>query len=252
MKIVSLCPSVTELVFDLGRGHELIGITRFCVHPAGKVGSIEKLGGTKDPDVERIIELAPDIVLLNEEENRREDAEALERAGLRCHSSMPQTIEDTAASVRSIGEALERPAEAEKVARAIEVRAERVHKAAAGREEVRWVYLIWRKPWMTVGKDTYVDSVLSLPGGTNVFGDREERYPEIGPEEIAAADPDLVLLCSEPFNFEEKHIDELAQATGLPRERFRIVDGEYVCWCGSRTPDGIEYAESLIEAARSD
>jgi ABC-type hemin transport system substrate-binding protein len=252
MKIVSLCPSLTELVFDLGRGSELVGITRFCTHPADGVARIEKLGGTKDPNVARILELAPDIVLLNEEENRLEDAQALQAAGLRCHTSMPITIEETAESVRSIGAALESREAAERVAREIEQRAERVREAVKGRAALRWIYLISRKPWMSVNADTYVNSVLSLPGGRNAFADRPERYPQIEVEEIAAAQPDLVLLCSEPYLFQDEHVDELVELTGLARERFRIVDGEYVCWCGSRTPDGIDYAAGVIDKARAD
>ena len=96
MRIVSLCPSLTELVFELGRGAELVGRTKFCIHPADRVGAVEKVGGTKNPKVDRIIELAPDIVLLNEEENRREDAEALESSGIRCHVSFPRNAADTA------------------------------------------------------------------------------------------------------------------------------------------------------------
>ncbi len=250
MKIVSLCPSLTELVFDLGRGEDLVGITKFCVHPAERVGEVEKVGGTKDPDVARIVALAPDVVLLNEEENRAEDGEALRKAGLRCHVSFPRTTDETAAMVRSIGAALERPDEAEEIAAEIETRAARVRVAAEGKRKVRWAYLIWRKPWMTVNADTFVDALLTLAGGENVFGDRGDRYPEITPQELAAANPELVLLGTEPFPFEEEHADELAEATGLPRSRFRVADGEYLSWHGSRTPDGIDYAERMIAEAR--
>jgi iron complex transport system substrate-binding protein len=100
MRIVSLCPSLTELVFDLGLGASLVGRTKFCIHPADGVGTVEKVGGTKNPKIDRIIELAPDLVLLNEEENRREDAEALQAAGLKCHVSFPHTALDTAEMVR--------------------------------------------------------------------------------------------------------------------------------------------------------
>ena len=150
MRIVSLCPSLTELVFDLGRGADLVGRTRFCIHPAGLVDVVEKVGGTKNPKVARIVELAPDLVLLNEEENRREDADALAAAGLRCHTSLPKTALDTAAMVRSIGAAVEREAEAERIATDIERRSERVRAAAHGRPEVSWAYLIWRNPYMAV------------------------------------------------------------------------------------------------------
>lgn len=251
MRIVSLCPSLTELVFDLGRGDDLVGITKFCVHPADKVGAIEHVGGTKDPRVRRIVALAPDVVLLNEEENRVEDAEALAAAGLRCHTSLPRTVEETAAMVRSIAEALERPAEGERIARDIEARSARVRAAAAGQEPVRWAYLIWRDPWMSVNRDTFVDALLAQAGGVNVFAHEHERYPTITPDDIAVRKPDVVLLSTEPFPFQAKHADELARLTGLPRERFRIADGEYLSWHGSRTPDGIDYAADLIAAARA-
>lgn len=250
MRIVSLCPSLTELVFDLGRGDDLVGITRFCVHPADRVGGVEKVGGTKDPDIARISSLAPDIVLLNEEENRVEDARALEAVGVRCHTSMPRTMDETAAMVRSIASALERPTEGEVIAADIEARTARVQKESAGLPPVRFAYLIWRKPWMSVNADTFADAMLSLAGGVNVFGEREERYPEFTLDELVAARPDVILLCTEPFVFADKHIDELVSATGLPRERFLIADGEYLSWHGSRTPDGIDYAASLIRAAR--
>jgi ABC-type Fe3+-hydroxamate transport system substrate-binding protein len=254
MRIVSLCPSLTELVFDLGRGGELVGITRWCVHPADRVGAVEKVGGTKDPDVARIAALAPDVVLMNDEENRVEDADALRAAGLALHTSMPRTPGETAAMVRSIAAALGREAEGERLARDIEARSARVRAAAAGGARggaVRFAYLIWRKPYMAVNADTFAHALLAQAGGVNVFADAPERYPTIAPAELAAAAPDVVLLCTEPFPFEPKHADELAGATGLPRERFRIADGEYLSWHGSRTPDGIDYAAGLIAEARA-
>ncbi len=250
MRLISLCPSLTELVFDLGRGPELVGVTRFCVHPAQGVRALEKVGGTKDPDLERIVALAPDLVLMNREENRVEDAQALRAAGLAVHDSMPRTIEETAAMVRSIGEALGRSERGAEIARDIEERATRVRSAARGRPAVRFAYLIWRKPWMSVNSDTFAHALLSLAGGENVFGRRPVRYPEVAPESLAEAEPDLVLLSTEPFPFREKHADELARLTGLPRQRFRVADGEYLSWHGSRTPDGIDYAAGLIERAR--
>lgn len=251
MKIVSLCPSLTELVFDLGRGDDLLAITRWCVHPAEGVASIEKVGGTKDPDVERIAALEPDVILMNREENRVEDAELLMAAGLECHVTMPTTVAETAEMVRSIGEAVERAAAAEAIAREIEVRAELVRSQVADQASVRFAYLIWRKPWMAVNSDTFAHALLALGGGVNVFADSEGRYPEIEMEELARAEPDLVLLCTEPFPFAEHHVAELAELSGLPPERIRIADGEYLSWHGSRTPDGIDYAASLIAAVRA-
>jgi iron complex transport system substrate-binding protein len=257
MRVVSLCPSLTELVFDLGRGDALVGRTKFCIHPEGAVERVEKVGGTKNPKVDRIIALAPDLVLMNEEENRREDADRLAAAGLTIHASMPRTAEDTAAMVRSIGAAIAvrepTPEETrlttsrtESIAQLIEDAARRVGAEAADRRPVRFAYLIWRDPWMVVGRDTFVDGLLSLAGGQNVFGDRGDRYPTVTAEEIRAASPDVVLLSTEPFPFQDRHVQELAAATGVPRERFRIVDGELLSWHGSRTPRGIEYAGALM------
>ena len=251
MRIVSLCPSLTELVFDLGLGDALVGRTKFCVHPAGRVDRIEKVGGTKNPKVARIVELAPDLVLLNEEENRIEDAEALRAAGLRCHTSMPVGVADTAEMVRSIGHAVERPEAAEAIAADIEGRAARVRTAARAKPPATYAYLIWRDPIMTVSDDTFVAALLGQAGGVNVFGDAEERYPTITAEALAAADPDGVLLSTEPFPFDGKYRDELVGATGLPVERFRIVDGELLSWHGSRTPAGIDYAERVVEGLRA-
>jgi len=250
MKLVSLCPSLTELVFALERGEDLVGVTRFCVHPAEGVEDIEMVGGTKDPDVERIVALAPDLVLMNREENRVEDAEALRAAGLCVHDSMPRTLAETAAMVRSIGAALGRGGQGEAIARDIEERAERVRRLAAGAPRVRFAYLIWRKPWMSVNADTFAHALLELGGGANVFGERRVRYPEVTAEALAEADPELVLLASEPFPFAEKHADELARLSGLARSRFALADGEFLSWHGSRTPQGIDYAAGLIARAR--
>lgn len=251
MQIVSLCPSLTELVFDLGRGADLVGITDYCVHPADRVGAIEKVGGTKTPAVDRIIALAPDIVLLNEEENRREDAQALERAGVRCLSTFPRDCAGTAEMVRTIGDALERPTEAARIAADIEARTRRVVESSQSTREVAFAYLIWRKPWMSVNRDTFAHAMLSQAGSRNVFGALSVRYPEITLDDLARAAPDLVLLCTEPYPFQQKHMSELADSTGLPIEHFTIADGEYLSWHGSRTPAGIDYAESLIAGARA-
>jgi iron complex transport system substrate-binding protein len=151
---------------------------------------------------------------------------------------------------RDIGAALGASDAAERIALDIEQRSARVREAARGAREVAWAYLIWRKPWMSVNRDTFAHALLGQAGGRNVFGARTERYPIVTPEELAAANPELVLLGSEPFPFEDRHARELSEATGLPLERFRLADGEYLSWHGSRTPAGIDYAAGLIVSAR--
>lgn len=249
MRIVSLCPSVTELIADLGADADLVGITRYCSHPTEVAARVEHVGGTKDPDIDRIVALAPDLVFMNIEENRVEDADALIAAGLRCLFDLPKTIEETATMVRRVGDAIRRSDAAERIARDIETRAARVRRDHEGAPPLRWAYLIWRKPYMAAGDDTFVDTLLSLAGGHNVFAARSERYPAITIDELAAATPDVVFLATEPFPFEPKHIDELRDRTGWPAHRFAIVNGQDLSWHGSRTPRGIDYAEQVIVAA---
>lgn len=251
MRLVSLCPSLTELLFDLGLGDSVVGRTKFCVHPRDEVDAVEKVGGTKNPRIDRIIALDPDLVLLNEEENRREDSEALVAAGIPCHISLPRTASETAEMVRSIGNDVGRAAAAENIARDIETRAARVVRDAATATPISFAYLIWRDPLMSVNADTFISCLLSLAGGRNVFATESDRYPEIDAGRLAVAEPDVVMLSSEPFPFADRHAAELALETGLPPERFRFVDGELLSWHGSRTPAGIDYAEVLIREARA-
>lgn len=251
MRLVSLCPSLTELLHDLGAGAEVVGRTRFCVHPSPWVDGIERVGGTKNPKIARIVELAPDLVVMNEEENRREDADALRLAGVRVLSSLPRTIEETAQMVREIGAAIGRVEAGERIAGDIMARAERVREASRSAAEVSYAYLIWRAPWMTINDDTFISTLLALPRGRNVFGKNPVRYPTITIEELRAASPDVVFLSSEPFPFAGVHAAEVAQELGIEAGRVVLCDGEMLSWHGSRTPAGIDYAESLLSAQRA-
>jgi ABC-type Fe3+-hydroxamate transport system substrate-binding protein len=194
--------------------------------------------------------LHPDLVLMNEEENRIEDADQLRAAGLFVHSSLPRNAAGTAAMVRSIATAIGRIDAGERIAADIEARAERVRVVSKGLTDVSYVYLIWREPWMSVSNDTFVAALLSLAGGLNRVGDTAERYPVLTVEEIRVLDPDIVLLSSEPFPFAERHALELEAALRFSRDRFELVDGELLSWHGSRTPRGIDYAERVVEEAR--
>ncbi len=245
-RVVCLCPSLTELVFRLGAEERLVGITRYCIHPADGVAKIEKVGGTKDPDLDRISELKPDLVLLNREENRLEDAEILDEAGLNCHSSDPHTVAQAVATIRDLGEILGRQSSADELALSIEAADAKATRAAGKNESLSFAYLIWRKPWMTANASTYIHDLLTRTGGRNVFANLEERYPCVTEEALAEADPGLVMLSSEPFPFTEEHADELAGSTGLHRDRFRLVDGELLSWHGSRTLEGVSYAAEIF------
>jgi ABC-type Fe3+-hydroxamate transport system substrate-binding protein len=248
VRIVSLCPSLTELVFALDRGEALVGRTKFCVQPRGAVERVEKVGGTKNPKIDRIVALEPDLVLMNEEENRREDADALRARGIACHTSMPRDVPEVMAVVRAIGTALGRTERGEAIARDIEQRRRAVRRAAVQAPPSRYAYLIWREPYMTVNADTYVSALLAEAGGVNAFADRADRYPAIMAKELRDVAPDVVLLPSEPFPFRDRHVRELVEATGLSRRRFRLVDGELLSWHGPRTGAGLAYAQRALRA----
>ena len=247
--MVSLCPSITRLLFDLDAGHMLVGITKYCIHPAEAVANIEKVGGTKDPDIAQISQLKPDLILLNKEENRREDWQALKNLNLTCHSTHPVTLDETVETVRSIGAALNRDEVAERVAHGIEEA--RLRALKKNTNSLSFVYLIWRKPWMTINANTYINCLLQACGGTNVFADAQTCYPAIETDQIKDANPDMVLLSSEPFPFKEKHIQELSTKTGLDSGKFRIVDGELLSWHGAFTEKGLDYACELFSTGNS-
>jgi len=242
LKLISLCPSITHTIFALGKGDELVGVTRFCVKPEDGVARIEKVGGTKNPKLERIVALKPDLVFLNREENRREDWQALGEKGIRCHVSFPDDIASSIAMLREFGELLHCGRQAELLVEAIEAVKRRIQERKHLVETRSWAYLIWRKPWMTVNRTTYIHGLIREVGGENVFGTRAPAYPEINADELAQASPELVLLSSEPFPFKPKHIEELSTATGLPESRFRLVDGERLSWHGALSAEGLAYA----------
>jgi ABC-type Fe3+-hydroxamate transport system substrate-binding protein len=252
LRLVSLCPSLTDTVFALGLGEALVGRTRFCVHPRPAVDAILRVGGTKNPRIDRIVALAPDLVLMNDEENRREDADALIGAGVPVWSSLPVDVPSTITMVHELGQRLGAAAAAGGLVAEIDAAEREVVSAAARRERpVRFAYLIWRDPLMVIGSGTYIEALLLRAGGQNVFrpSASADRYPTITPRDLAAQAPDVVLLASEPFPFQDRHGAELARETGLPPWRFRRCDGERLSWHGAKTPAGLRYAEALLSEA---
>jgi ABC-type hemin transport system substrate-binding protein len=245
MRIVSLCPSLTEAVCALGRARDLVGRTKFCVYPAEQLAEVPRVGGTKVPHLERIIAMAPDLVLMNEEENRREDAQALREAGLKVHASFPRKPAEVPALLRELGVALGAVAEAEALAVGVEAQLAAIRPAPTRR---KFAYLVWRDPLMAAGRDTYVSNLLELAGGVNACPGGSERYPELDTAGLIAAGAEVVLLSSEPFPFATRHADALAEQTGLPRERFVLCDGQLLTWHGPRTGDAVMAAAALLAA----
>jgi len=236
-RIVSLVPSLTELLADLGLDDEVVGLTTFCVRPPGWRRRKTRVGGTKQVRVERVRDLRPDLVLANKEENVREQVEAIA-------AEAPVYVTDVAdlpgavAMIRAVGALVGRGEAAGALADEV---AAGFDGLAAG-PPIRTAYLIWRDPWITVGGDTFIHDVMGRAGLVNAFGDRR-RYPAVDDDELRRAAPELVLLSSEPFPFDERHRAEVA-AVG-PDARVELVDGEPFSWYGSRLRAAADYLRAL-------
>ncbi len=239
MRIVSLCPSITESLVALGLGGSLAGITRYCVHPREALEGIPRVGGTKNPDFDAIAALAPDLVLCNAEENRGADVAALSKRH-RVDVSHPTRVADVPPLLRRLGELTETGDVAEGWARAVE---EKLSAARAGRA-VRFAYLIWKGPWMAAAAGTYISDLLETFGGVNVFPAAGAPWPKTDEEELAALEPELVVLPDEPFPFGDA--DRAHWARTLPSARVVRVPGEDFCWHGVRTLRGLAAAGALL------
>jgi ABC-type Fe3+-hydroxamate transport system substrate-binding protein len=246
-RLVSLVPSTTETLFALGVGDRVVGVTDFCTRPDPMPGHVQRVGGTKTPDLAAIRALAPDLVLANREENRREDVAAL-AAWTTVEVAYPRTVPEAVADIRRLGSLVGAEARAAELATDIEGRAEAVRRAARPH---RFAYLVWRRPWMAAGQDTFVDALLALGGGRNVLRPAEGRYPVVDLADLGARRPDVVLLPDEPYPFEPRHVDEVAAAMGPAYlARCRLVSGDNYCWHGVRLLAGLaDYADWLRERA---
>jgi ABC-type Fe3+-hydroxamate transport system substrate-binding protein len=217
---------------------EILGVTKFCIHPADKVKQKTKIGGTKRLDINLIKELNPDLIIGNKEENEKGQIEELMRHFPVWMSDIGN-LDDALDMIRKVGMITGKAAEGQSIAIRIQQQFSSLTIPQYGQ---RVAYLIWRKPYMVAGKGTFIDDMLNLCGFTNSI--QIERYPEISPAELIAANPDVVLLSSEPYPFKEKHIAEFKAL--LPGAAIKIVDGEMFSWYGSRLLYAPAYLQSLM------
>ncbi len=240
MRVVSLVPSATETLRALGVTP--IACTRFCEQP-----DLPTVGGTKDPDVARISLLKPDLVVVNDEENRFEDVDRLRKLGVPVHEMSPRSVAEAGPAVAALAETVgaEVPDPFGPEAWPAWLEAHRRQGKGAPR---RTFVLVWRRPWMTLAGDTYGSSLLHLLGCFNVFTGQGVRYPTIDLAEAAGRKPDIVLLPTEPYPFKERHVAEVAD--GIPDAEVTIVDGQDLFWWGIRTPGAIERLARSIPLGR--
>lgn len=248
-RIVSLIPSTTELLCALGLADALVGVTVYCREPADVVREKTRVGGSKTPDLEKIRALAPDLVVANVEENLAGHVERLRAWSIPVWVTYPRTVAGAIRMVRELGAVTGTEARAAALAEALERSCAEARAAAAGRPPVRVFYAIWREPWMTINRDTYIHDVLALCGGENVFGGRDARYPAITLEEVAAERPEVILLPDEPFRFRRVHLEDFAPHPDVPAVRdgrIHLVDGKPFSWHGPRLAEALRTGPALL------
>lgn len=238
-RIISLVPSQTELLADLGLEEEVIGITKFCVHPGAWFRNKTRIGGTKTVNIELVKRLQPDLIIANKEENVKEQITALEKIAPVWVSDI-NTIEDALLMIESIGRITNKNVAAKKITEEINESLRQL--SLQPKKKIRTAYLIWKDPYMAAGGDTFISDVMQRSGFENVLFDIP-RYPVITPEILLEKNTELLLLSSEPYPFKQKHIDELQSQ--LPATKIICVDGEMFSWYGSRMRYLASYVLSL-------
>ncbi|HJV18281.1 MAG TPA: helical backbone metal receptor [Sediminibacterium sp.] len=243
-RIVSLVPSLTELLYDLGLSVEVAGITKFCIHPNEWFKTKPRVGGTKTVDLEKVKALHPTLIIANKEENVKEQVEALQQIAPVLITDVPN-LEEALTMIEIIGKLVHRQEQAVCMAQSIRQSFIELEKMLANAyyPATRACYLIWKEPYMTVGSDTMIHDLMQRCGWLNIFGD-QKRYPEISVEQIRNAGCDLLLLSSEPYHFQQQHIVALQQE--LPDTKIILANGEMFSWYGSRLQYAAVYFKTLI------
>ena len=244
-RIVSLVPSLTEALFAFGAGERVVGRTRYCLWPPRAIGKVPTVGGTKKVDVDRVLELEPDLIVAVREENSRENVENLEGSGVPVFVGAPETVEEAIELLRKLAERVEAP-RSEAVLDPIGRVYDRLRNVTGG---TRRVFVpIWKRPYMSVGSDTYVHDVLETCGGENVCGN-STRYPIVTLEEVEAAQPEVVLLPDEPYPFCAEDLEEFYEldVPAAHADRIHLVDGKLLTWYGPRMASSLTQLSALLD-----
>ncbi len=243
-RIVSLVPSLTELLFALRLGDRVIARTDYCIHPPDRLASLPTIGGQKDPDLERLIALGPDLVIVAKEENLARDVERLDAAGVPVFVTDVRSVADGLALPETIG-ALCGVADGliNRVAVPMRIGVAKAAVISAARPRRRGFCAVWKDPWIGASRDTYLQSVLQLCGIDDLCLDEARRYPKVELDAILALDPEIVLLPSEPYPFDATDVAALVR--GARARDVRLIDGTLACWYGPRMARLPELAQSL-------
>jgi len=272
-RLVSLVPSLTEILFDFGWGAEVVGITDYCTEPAMEVAQKTRIGGTKNPDLTAILELQPQLVFAVAEENRRDDVARLEAAGVPVYVFEPATVRDGIDLLWRVAEILACREAVAPSLQAIEAEYTETQALTASRPSVRVFCPIWKEPYMTINAGTYIHDMLRVCGGDNIFAERDRRfplaadlgqqpertgsrdaerdrrYPRVTLEEMAARRPAVILLPDEPYVFSEADVADFAAFTDVPavsQQRIHLIDGKILSWYGPRIGQSLRTLRELL------
>jgi ABC-type Fe3+-hydroxamate transport system substrate-binding protein len=248
-RIVSLIPSVTEILFALGVGDAVAGCTIYCTEPAEGVRAKRRVGGEKNPNLEAIRALGADLVLANVEENVREHVDTLRGWGIPVFVTYPRTVRQGIQLVRDLADLIGAGEHGRRLADQLVAELDRIEADVARRPRHSVFCPVWRHPYMTINADTYVHDMLRVCGGDNLFADRPRRYPEVTLDEVAAARPDVILLPDEPYRFRRAHIADFSAYPDVPAVRagrIHLVDGKLLSWYGPRIARALEILPELL------
>lgn len=253
-RIVSLVPSLTEALFAFGLEQEIVGVTRFCVEPRRGVAGKTKVGGTKALDVAKIEALEPDLVIASAEENSPGDVTQLFDHGCPVFVTMVTSVQSAIDLLRQLATITGTTAAARPIIQGAKKALTFVQATGAGGERVRVFCPVWRNPYMTCSRGTYMDDVVTVCGGRNVFDERRERYPRVELAEMAALDPQVILLPSEPYRFTKRHKADFrafADVTAVKNGHIFLIDGRMLTWYGPRIAQSLSEVKRLLDIARA-
>ena len=243
-RIISVVPSQSELLWDLGLQKQLVGITKFCIHPQEMFTSIDRVGGTKQLNFKKIRSLQPDIIIANKEENEKTQLEDLAKEFPVWISDI-KNLNESLQMISLLGDLFQKQEIAKDVAISIDKSFATLAPLPAKK---RVAYFIWNEPLMVAGKETFIDDMLQRCGFQNIFSHKTPRYPETSAEEIKELAPEIILLSSEPFPFKQRHVEDFQQL--LPNAKILIVDGELFSWYGSRLMKSVNYFNEVLRACK--
>ncbi|HWP45531.1 MAG TPA: cobalamin-binding protein [Candidatus Limnocylindrales bacterium] len=248
-RIISLVPSITEILFAFGVGDRIVGVTDYCTEPEKEVAQKEKVGGTKKPRREKILKLRPDLVIMNAEENRKEDAEYLKDHGIIFYVTFPRTVAQSLKMMWNLAQLTGSLENAEKILRPIERLYQQTLQRVQRSSLIKVFCPIWKMPYMSFNTDTYIDNLITLCGGQNIFKDKAERYFKVTLEEVVQRNPDVILLPDEPYKFSEVDLEDFQpfpEVSAVKMRQIYLIDGKLLSWYGPRMKEGVLKLQELF------